>query len=920
MLCFVVVVTNFWGIVTMPYDGNQYITPNTKIYINKDIIGNNGDTLRLGNLLVQIDWFVVQNADDINHYFSNHNYTDNVKLHYIDITSNGEFSVKQFETKIKNIPKETFEYLSSMALVVKVDEGGVSDKAGMKVGDLIVRFDDTEFNNGTQLHQRTMEKESGESIYYDILRKNEFKTIKVQVVKFGIKISLLYSYVNVILLYLLALFFILKSKRQYQPVFVGIILALYAISLIAFNVLAPMSTVSTERYLHSHFVVGLMLASVSLSIPLLLFLLLIFPEKNENMGKIKWHFVGIFTIKIIVFLFLFTLSFRGNLDVFVVSLGILLDSVIVLYFFVLVFFYHLRAIKLIGRASKPLFFAIVIFWLVSFIDGIISTFYPKLNMGYQISFWIAPLITVTVVSSVFKYQPYGIIFRIRRNIQYYFLLYLWRLFALILTLVFLYVISLPNFYIPNLHFTGQTIEVLNGPLRPELYKVYSKLLVLLIFAIFVFLLRKLNKKLQNLFDKRFNRVKINYKLNSEELNTLLVSKHTIDEIAKGFLQKVAEYIQVDSAAIMILNDYKVVSEHFIGISETNELKLFFKSVTTNELLKNYANDGIIKVDNLQEEIKEVFLQCRLEIIFPIRSGKRAMGFLFLGKKNSDDDFSNDEKKYLETILNQLSVVVEKMFLNIKVEETKRIQQELEFARNIQLNSLPQKKPFIKNLDLAGLSIPALEVGGDFYDYLHKDEGSVTLLVGDVSGKGTSSALYMSKIQGILRTLYQFNLSPKDILVKSNQLISEGINKGYFISAILLQVNALTGQMVLARAGHLPLYLYRYKTKKIEKYLPNGIVLGITKSNLFEQCLEEFEFHLEENDVILLVSDGVTEARDERGQEFEERGLLQVFQKVAEEEATQIRDYIYSEVQKFSGTVNQFDDITVLVARYLPNSK
>ena len=91
--------------------------------------------------------------------------------------------------------------------------------------------------------------------------------------------------------------------------------------------------------------------------------------------------------------------------------------------------------------------------------------------------------------------------------------------------------------------------------------------------------------------------------------------------------------------------------------------------------------------------------------------------------------------------------------------------------------------------MTGLSIPALEVGGDFYDFLNKNENEVTLVVGDVSGKGTSAALYMSKIQGIIRTLFQFNLSPKEILEKSNQLISENINKGSFISSIVCPFKA-----------------------------------------------------------------------------------------------------------------------------------
>ncbi len=254
-------------------------------------------------------------------------------------------------------------------------------------------------------------------------------------------------------------------------------------------------------------------------------------------------------------------------------------------------------------------------------------------------------------------------------------------------------------------------------------------------------------------------------------------------------------------------------------------------------------------------------------------------------------------------------------MSSKIEDGKRIQQELEFARKIQLNSLPQKQPTIKNLDLTALSIPALEVGGDFYDYLYKSDDEITLVIGDVSGKGTSAALYMSKVQGIIRTLYQFDLSPKEILIKTNQLISENINKGSFISSSIVQINSLTGECNYARAGHLPLYLYKSKEQQIEKLVPKGLVLGMGKLDLFNNNLEEMKFNICENDIILLVTDGIIEARNNKNEEFDEDKLLKVFEENVNNDVNEIRHNLIQSIQNFSQNVNQFDDLTVLIVRY-----
>lgn len=953
----------------MPYDGNIYRTPNSKVYIRKDLVSrinqadfitknkiddnlisnnendnNNSeiqklyDTLKFGNIIAGIDKKKVTNLYEIQNIILNKNDDDIVIISYIDIADKVDFKVKDFAISVCDIPEDAFKYFNSMAVVTEVDEGGVAEKAGMKVGDIIVKLDGEEFDNDIILQEKTIKKGTGEFLNFEVVNKNEYRNVKVEIIKYGIKVTVIYAYLNGIIILLVGGFFVFnsnlsstfnsKSELKYEAtnelinnfknnkyaLITGLSLALFSISFLEINSNAnQFFDFNSLNLVFKLFTIVI----INLFVPFLIISLINYPYRSHHNKLIKKHYYFAFGIKLTAILYLIiSLLFLENSIWFSIT-TFLTDVLIVLYFLLFSLYYRIKGQKIFQSGSFLPRLAFSIFLLLFILDTINNLFLRDISLRIGFSFWGVPIITILYIISIYKSKPYEIELKVKRNIQYFLLVNAWRIFVVLATLLFLYYISIPDFYIPNLHFSGQTIEVLGRPLTEERYKMYSKVLVLIIFAVYVAFIRKLNHKVQDYFDFRFNKVKIDYKQTSEDFNSLLLNNQSIDNLAKEFLNKVSKYIQVKHSGIIIINENNVVSQHYIGINDSI-LKHYVTSVINDVIEETKKYKKLFEVKKFDVDLKYIFEQCKLKIVLPIYAENKLVGLLFLGDKISDDKFTNDEIKYLESITNQIAFAIEKVFLNSKVEDNKRLQQELEFARKIQLNSLPQKQPIINNLELTGLSIPALEVGGDFYDFLNKNENEVTLVVGDVSGKGTSAALYMSKIQGIIRTLFQFDLSPKEILEKSNQLISENINKGSFISSIILYVNTEKGACKMARAGHLPLYLCRNKTQKIEKILPKGIVLGTGKVDFFNSNLEEIEFKLEENDVILLVSDGVIEARNSNNEEFEEDNLIKVFQNNSNQDVFTIRNNIIQAIQSFSNNVNQFDDITVLIAKYSKN--
>jgi sigma-B regulation protein RsbU (phosphoserine phosphatase) len=213
-------------------------------------------------------------------------------------------------------------------------------------------------------------------------------------------------------------------------------------------------------------------------------------------------------------------------------------------------------------------------------------------------------------------------------------------------------------------------------------------------------------------------------------------------------------------------------------------------------------------------------------------------------------------------------------------------------------------------------LPAFEVGGDFYDFLNGSPNALTIIVGDVSGKGTSAALYMSKIQGILRTLNEFSLTPKQLLIRANRLLWDNMEKSSFITVLSASIDYAGKQITLARAGHMPLYYYNSRAGVTERIVPKGVVIGLSKDPIFDDNIEEIILNYNSGDVFLFVTDGVTEARNTDDEDYAETRLVEEFGKCIAGTSLAIRDRIVESVQEFSIGMEPFDDLTVVVVKAL----
>jgi len=308
--------------------------------------------------------------------------------------------------------------------------------------------------------------------------------------------------------------------------------------------------------------------------------------------------------------------------------------------------------------------------------------------------------------------------------------------------------------------------------------------------------------------------------------------------------------------------------------------------------------------------------------------------------------SQDQLGDLADSFNSMTASVEDL-LQEKAEK-ERLEQELRIARQIQMSLLPQGPFKLEGLSVTAHCEPAREVGGDYYDYLPLGDRRVGIIIADVAGKGTSAALYMAELKGLMLSLTQLHASPRELLIRANRIIAQHLDARSFITMTYAVVDMCTRTLTYARAGHCPLiYLpgngaaeqvregergkgergrgvtYQEQgsvgvqvraARKAQIKAPDGLVLGLKIDNgqRFESLLEEVTQPLGAGDVVLLFTDGVTEAMNEAGEPFGEERLAALVEEHGDLPFEELRERILREIHAFVGGAGLHDDLTLVL--------
>jgi sigma-B regulation protein RsbU (phosphoserine phosphatase) len=269
---------------------------------------------------------------------------------------------------------------------------------------------------------------------------------------------------------------------------------------------------------------------------------------------------------------------------------------------------------------------------------------------------------------------------------------------------------------------------------------------------------------------------------------------------------------------------------------------------------------------------------------------------------------------VDSLLMLGSFIVLNLLLALELVDKLTTRDELEIAREIQLSLQPLEIPDSKLLSIASFYRPAKVVGGDFFDIVQPNSDRMISIVGDVSDKGISAALYAAYTQSMFQSFSQTGVSPAQIFLSLNELISKRLRDGDFITAVIAYFDLNENSVTIARAGHnWPLY-YSAKTQTIEELKPRGISIGLMDNEFFSDQLEEKKIYLNPGDFLLLYSDGVTEATNSQNRMFETAGLKTVITESVHESSGNIIGQIDSRLHKFVKSDELQDDATMVAIK------
>jgi len=380
------------------------------------------------------------------------------------------------------------------------------------------------------------------------------------------------------------------------------------------------------------------------------------------------------------------------------------------------------------------------------------------------------------------------------------------------------------------------------------------------------------------------------------LEGLFPPHRPLPESVKGRLTSRAKFIEQ-----VLKSEAFPVGEGVVGrVAETGKA----------ELIADAASDPrIVKHDDPALAVKSV-------IAVPLTFRDRFFGVLAVTNPADGRPFTGTDFSLVQSLAEQAALALHNAeFLNFQIEK-KQLDLDLSLASGIQQMLLPREAPQIKGFDVDARYIPEQKVGGDFYDLFALSDTRLGVAVADVSGKGIPASLLMAICRTNLRQIAPRFESPARVLTELNRVLSGDLRKDLFITITYAVIDAAENEVVFARAGHeLPLFLRHYDGGLKSEFVgAEGMPLGLVDPELFEAVVADRREPLNAGDVLILYTDGITEAPNTEGKEFSGTRLAERVRSIYTRTARQINDGILDAVRRFSGGATQRDDLTVVTVK------
>ena len=611
-------------------------------------------------------------------------------------------------------------------------------------------------------------------------------------------------------------------------------------------------------------------------------------SQSGNFLDLLWNIFVTGLLTTVVSLMLKSLDFlMGNTSL--ISNEILIDFLFHIHLGLLIAFlvstYVVWKSLILYQKSKILLRLWTVFEYLLF-ASLISTFFPPL-VG---SFFFYPIILLAIfLSANMKWVAY-LSFKQK-----------WKS-ILLLVLVILYLVY---FYI-NIADMRDSYDYLVIAFNSVF--ITSLFIFTAVYAVFSLLVILFNLPTSSVLEQKLEEV-----VNFQRLSQAVQTEQSENQVYEILLDSSVRAAKADAAWVeTIIDTKKVLFRHNIGKDTIKSIKSFIKSQRDNHLFDfDSVDKGVRPAKHLRKLRGNLFNSI---VAFPITISGEHIGMIVL-LKELKEGFNKELVEITQTFVNQAGISIEGFRLISEALENERYKEELNIAKSVQRKLLPDNLDSNEDFNIAAFSKAADEVGGDYYDSFKINEQKIALIIGDVSGKGTSAAFHMSQMKGVFHGLAQLDLPPDEFLIKANTAINTSLDKTSFITISYFVIDSLKKEVVFARAGHCPTLFY-VNTKQQASYFTNkGLGLGIVRNESFAQYVQQRQFQYNSGDILILYTDGITEAKNFKGEEFGYDRLAELVNENAQLSAIELQERIINNLYEFCGQEEIDDDYTTVIVKF-----
>ncbi|HEX9655057.1 MAG TPA: SpoIIE family protein phosphatase [bacterium] len=800
-----------------------------------------------------------------------------------------------------------FEDTDQGVTVKAVKRGGASDRAGIRVGDVIVSINGRRFHNAVAADRILRDIEAGRTVEYLVQRAGQEIIVPITLATIGIDI------------YLVSLLLIGFSSIG-TAAFFGLLRPHLPAARLLFATFLTWSILLLGQSLRFSHTTVVQLTSVPVFILLVFYSRLYFPVLRSDIlarrSLLKAFAIAAVTVAVIMnaILILFILQkIKFN-----ILWSILLNGAVValVLFGILIFFAHRKTkppeAKRLARYLKWSGWFVGLTFLA--VTALAIWFKIEWIICGQYAFIVLILFPLSHLYTTYRFRLLEFNPVIRRSRLYVSIAALINLALFVILLLGIGYLPKLRMNYPGIWFTDQQIEIgFVDDLPPEKREHWKIKATVVETILFIFVLWRLRIFLQNQVARKFHQEKYDYKKALAEFSGIVACCLDEKRLAHDVIEKLSGLMRLKNIGILLSEDGKMVPANAYGFRPDAWQSLAFRRDAP--WIRQLTVDGRPhQVDGAVFSEHPHLKELGAAFLTPIMLNGRLLGMFVVGEKLSEDHYRIEDLELLEAAASQTAVALENINLYKELKNQERFKNELQIAHRIQLSSLPKQVPNLAGLDIFAHSEPATEVGGDYYDFLLLDKKQLLVVVGDVSGKGTSAALYVSKIQGIMRSIYEYHPSPRDLFIRLNYLLTGDLERTFFITQVGGKFDLRARKLTLVRAGQEPVIHYDARKKVAQALECQGMGLGLGSPEEFARQTKSKSLSLKTGDIFVFYTDGVTDAQNQAGEEFGCERLQQIVHQMAGEPATQIGQGIMSAVEQHTAGCHRFDDLTVCVVK------